>query len=358
MRHAFRQRLSEEEEESVFVSMTDMTVSFLFIVMILLAFFATQIAPGETVPKHKLEEAERIIDERDVQISQLLEELQSYRTGDPSIIPRLQAENARLEVRIRELEEDIEAIHAELDLADGDNAVTRISLLRGELQRLHALLAESSDENLIERYNTLVSLQRAEILHDLRDRIVAADPSIDVSISRNQDALQFKGDGLFGSDSSIPTRQGGAKMRRIAGILDEVIGCFSFGAHTNLATTCNEHVALIDALQIEGHADSDGEDAYNLGLSAERGAEISKVMARSNPKLLEILNIRGQPVLSVAGYGEGRPIADETMPGGKDANRRIDIRFIMFSPADEASIPSSIDDLDRIRDLLLRGNLQ
>ena len=43
MRGAFRRHQREEEEESAFVSMTDMTVSFLFVVMILLAFFASQI---------------------------------------------------------------------------------------------------------------------------------------------------------------------------------------------------------------------------------------------------------------------------------------------------------------------------
>ena len=40
-----RRRQHEEEGESAFVSMTDLTVSFLFIVLILLAFFATQFRP-------------------------------------------------------------------------------------------------------------------------------------------------------------------------------------------------------------------------------------------------------------------------------------------------------------------------
>ena len=42
-----RRRHVEEEGESVFVSMTDLTVSFLFILLVLLAFFATQIQPEE-----------------------------------------------------------------------------------------------------------------------------------------------------------------------------------------------------------------------------------------------------------------------------------------------------------------------
>lgn len=358
MRHAFRQRLSEEEEESVFVSMTDMTVSFLFIVMILLAFFATQMTPGETVPKHMLDEAESIIEQRDLQVRQLLAELESYRSGDPGIIPKLQAEKAQLEARVRALEEDIDAIHAELELADGDTAVARISLLRNELQRLHALLSASSDENLIERYNTVVSLQRAKILHVLRERIVAADPSIDVSISRNQDALQFRGDGLFASNSTTPSRQGRAKMRLIAGILQDVIACFALGEPSTLGSTCNEDIAVIDALQIEGHADSVGSDNHNMDLSARRGAAIYGEMIAANPQLLGFINLRAQPVLSVSGYGEGRPIADEALPGGRDANRRIDIRFIMFSPVDEASIPSGLDDLARIQKLLQGGEFE
>ena len=43
-----RRRHAEEEGESVFVSMTDLTVSFLFILLVLLAFFATQIQPDES----------------------------------------------------------------------------------------------------------------------------------------------------------------------------------------------------------------------------------------------------------------------------------------------------------------------
>ena len=46
-----RYRPREEEGESVFVSMTDLTVSFLFVILILLAFFATQYKPEQTVSR-------------------------------------------------------------------------------------------------------------------------------------------------------------------------------------------------------------------------------------------------------------------------------------------------------------------
>ena len=51
MRGLVRRRTQEDEEESVFVTMTDMTISFLLIVMILLAFFATQLISQDTVPR-------------------------------------------------------------------------------------------------------------------------------------------------------------------------------------------------------------------------------------------------------------------------------------------------------------------
>ena len=53
MRGLVRRRTQEEEEESVFVTMTDMTISFLLIVMILLAFFATQLSSQDTVPREQ-----------------------------------------------------------------------------------------------------------------------------------------------------------------------------------------------------------------------------------------------------------------------------------------------------------------
>ncbi|WP_430512064.1 hypothetical protein [Pannonibacter phragmitetus] len=54
MRASSRRTHQEEEEESAFVSMTDMTVSFLFIVILLLAFFASQYSDTDQVPRSEL----------------------------------------------------------------------------------------------------------------------------------------------------------------------------------------------------------------------------------------------------------------------------------------------------------------
>ena len=61
MRSISQRYRQHQEEESVFVPMTDLTVSFLFIVMILLAFFAVQFSDEETIPQSVYE---KVLNER------------------------------------------------------------------------------------------------------------------------------------------------------------------------------------------------------------------------------------------------------------------------------------------------------
>ncbi|TSD89944.1 OmpA family protein [Mycobacterium sp. KBS0706] len=310
MRTARRHRRAEEEEESAFISMTDMTVSFLFIIMILLAFFATQIAPKNGVPQERYD---KVADEA----------------------RWLREENARLQERYDQMAEEARQLREE-----------KAWLLR----RLAA-----QGENPIERYNFRTAELRGRMLDRIQKRIQAADNSIDVSISRNGDALEFKGDGLFGSGSDAPSPLGRRKMELIAGILDEELRCFSFGDRTLLSAACNPAVALIDALQIEGHTDNTGTDVLNMDLSSRRGTSVYSIMVTASSDLLGFRNLKDQPILSVAGYGKGRPIRDNDSDQSRDANRRIDLRFIMFTPPEEQYIPQRIEDLPRLRRLLMAG---
>lgn len=350
MRTSFRQRKSEEEEESAFISMTDMTVSFLFIVIILLAFFATQITPGETVPKE-------LLDARDEQISILQERLLLYGEleNQADDVTSLRQRILDLTSALHQLEAELSSLRDELDVDSTDEMRSKIQQLRQEISRLHKLLEQSEKENPIERYNSLAASALAGLLSRIRERVRSLNDQIDVGISRDHDALQFRGDGLFASGQWIPSDSGREKMRLIARILGEEIGCFTYEGGDEMKVECNPDAAAIDAIQIEGHTDSQGGDVLNMSLGAQRSTSIYDVMISARPALLKYNNIRGQPVLSTAGYGEGRPIADETLPGGRDANRRIDIRFIMFTPIDERTVPLNISDLERVRELLEPG---
>lgn len=74
-------------------------------------------------------------------------------------------------------------------------------------------------------------------------------------------------------------------------------------------------------IQIEGHTDNlpihNAQFASNWELSALRGINVLKYMVNH-------CNIDSNR-LSVAGYGEFRPIADNSTPEGRSQNRRVDI---------------------------------
>lgn len=361
MRLARRVRRSEEDDESVFISMTDITVSFLFVIMILLAFFATQMAPSNTVPEEIYDQARRNLAARDQQVKSLLQKLEDYTDKGDRLVPwleaerdRLVAEVSKLQERAAGLEELIKAVRSAIQIQPEADIVQEAKLLRDENNRLHRLL-DAPTANPIERYNSRIAEFRGQVLDRLREKITAEDSTIDVTINRNRDALEFKGDGLFPSGSDIPSPAGRRKMEVIAKILKDGLGCVSLGNQSTLAKTCNPDIALIDALQIEGHTDNTGTDELNMGLSSRRGASIYGIMAKVAPELLEFRNLRYQPILSVAGYGKGRPIRDNDTEQARDANRRIDLRFIMFSPTEERFVPQRIEDLADLRERLDSG---
>ncbi|MEQ1438299.1 thrombospondin type 3 repeat-containing protein [Fontimonas sp. SYSU GA230001] len=72
-------------------------------------------------------------------------------------------------------------------------------------------------------------------------------------------------------------------------------------------------------VELEGHTDAIGSDAYNLGLS-ERRANAVKVY-------LEGRGVKGKRMKPV-GYGESRPIATNETDAGREENRRVELKVI------------------------------
>ena len=66
---------------------------------------------------------------------------------------------------------------------------------------------------------------------------------------------------------------------------------------------------------VEGHTDSDGDDANNLKLSEERAKTVMNTMIK--------LGISADR-LSTKGFGESVPIDTNSSPEGKANNRRVE----------------------------------
>lgn len=317
MRRLGRNRAQAEEEESVFVTMTDMTISFLLIIMILLAFFATQLNTDDTVP---LSAYERVKQERD-----LLR----------AAVDRLEAENETLRIRVSDLEAENERLREELEA------------LQAELERLQRL----REVNQLEAYLLEAKEQRDIILEQLQARLLIKFPELKDVISIERDALRFRGDGLFSpGQSTLPTNSDQLKfVQEMGRILDDIFICFTLGVRAERGLDCESGNALIEAVQIEGHTDSDPGRIDNITLSTNRASETFFAIRKEVPGILTHENLRGQPVMSVSGYGEMRPIETNDTVDGKAANRRIDLRIIMYTPSTVEEVEQVGRRLDALR---------
>jgi outer membrane protein OmpA-like peptidoglycan-associated protein len=85
--------------------------------------------------------------------------------------------------------------------------------------------------------------------------------------------------------------------------------------------TIDKLKALLDqyptaSITIEGYASSDGSEAYNQKLSEQRAASVKAY--------LETQGVSGDRVLTI-GYGESKPIGDNTTVKGRSLNRSAKI---------------------------------
>lgn len=273
MRFASRLKRQEEEEESAFISMTDMTVSFLFIIILLLAYFAQQYSEKTTVPRDIYED---VVKERDA--------------------------------------------------------------LRAELAQLKKI-------DPLEAYMAATAMERRRILEVLRNELKIDFPDLDVVISEESDALRFQGDGLFATGSAILRADRQTIVETLSKRLAQILPCYSIGKRSKWEQSCNASNAIIESVQIEGHTDSTGDFMSNLDLSTARANSTFAKVINVSPELVDYLNFKHQPILSVAGYGEMRPVKDNTTKEGRDTNRRVDLRIIMYTPTRSVEIERIKDEL-------------
>jgi len=72
-------------------------------------------------------------------------------------------------------------------------------------------------------------------------------------------------------------------------------------------------------VEVAGHTDNTGSDAYNEALSDRRASSVASYFASRN--------IASQRLLTI-GMGESRPVADNGTTEGRQANRRVEITMV------------------------------
>lgn len=90
-------------------------------------------------------------------------------------------------------------------------------------------------------------------------------------------------------------------------------------AYSSLRTAADVLVKYPDTyVTVEGHTDSTGSHEYNQSLSERRALRVRDILEQSGVQMVR---------LSVRGYGETDPIADNATPEGRQLNRRVQLEI-------------------------------
>lgn len=198
-----------------------------------------------------------------------------------------------------------------------------------------------------------ISVQETEVINTLLDsnstrtrllQIIKATmlkKGLVVEVDPDKGILHLPENIMFDKGGYYLNPQGRRAVIILAKALHEILPCYGGIAEQVQTSTCPQSPHKIDAVFVEGHTDSDGDDNANWDLSIRRSLNTWQYMSEFDPELTKLINHNQQPFFSVSGYGKQRPIRPNDTDENKRKNRRVDIRLVMAAPkaggADEHS---------------------
>lgn len=93
-----------------------------------------------------------------------------------------------------------------------------------------------------------------------------------------------------------------------------------FDVLNSVAIVLNEFEQTV--VEVAGHTDSTGTDAYNLDLSRRRASSVARYLAGRDILFDRIIEV---------GMGESRPVATNETAEGRQANRRVELTLVPLS---------------------------
>ena len=142
--------------------------------------------------------------------------------------------------------------------------------------------------------------------------------------------LDSDGDGVVDSQDKCPDTPKGDRVDAIGCSFKDEIKLPGVVFETNKAELLPESIPVLNGaiatlkrypdlkIEVAGHTDSRGSDAYNLDLSARRAATVLKFLQDGG-----VTN-----ALSSRGFGERQPIASNNNDDGRQQNRRVVLRVL------------------------------
>jgi outer membrane protein OmpA-like peptidoglycan-associated protein len=208
-----------------------------------------------------------------------------------------------------------------LRVAPGERAETTTEAILGQIRKLKQD-NEKLQKSLVEREAALAELrsriQEIELRHASLEEQLAAQKR-ELEAQRIREAKIRKVMNLFQPEEAEVLTIGKNVVIRLYGLSFPVRQAVIELKHLALLSKVQEAIREFPEayVSVEGHTDSQGDDAANQKLSFERANAVRQY-------LLANMGIPEDKVTAV-GYGESRPIASNDSAEGRAKNRRIEI---------------------------------
>jgi OOP family OmpA-OmpF porin len=138
--------------------------------------------------------------------------------------------------------------------------------------------------------------------------------------------IDSDGDGVLDKNDKCPNTPKGAKVNAVGcWVLKNVFfDTAKADIKPDMTAGLDEALTVLQKnpgmrIEVQGHTDSDGADAYNLDLSNQRAQAVVGYFAQKGIEANR---------LSAKGYGESKPVADNKTREGKAQNRRVELQPI------------------------------
>lgn len=229
------------------------------------------------------------------------------------------------------------------DATDKQETARELAISNERLAKLERDQAQIERDRLRTVRDDLTNARRmrSEMLEDLRHRLDALGIRVEVDhdngvLRLTENAVAFA---TARADLVVSERE---KLSKIGSALLGVLPCYSGHPPPECPS---QKAGKLEAVFIEGHTDNrplasagSGPVRDNWELSAERAIYTYRQLTQDRAGLGGLTNALGQPLFSVSGYGEGRPVVPHREPTDEPRNRRIDLRFIMSPPPASADV--------------------
>ena len=217
--------------------------------------------------------------------------------------------------QVEDAEKQLSQLQVELD--DAEKTLTgqqdQIAVQQALIDDQEDYLAAANEE-LLEMRGQMqtIAVLRLSILEKIKDSIVAATGN-EKMVSIGESGNIILNEGVLFDLGSYAVKSDSAPM------LQQLSAVFS----SFLAD--EQNAKYVDSIVISGHTDTTGSDDENLKLSLERANSVLNYLLTTNSGLLS----QYSKYFCASGYGEMRPVADNSTAEGQATNRRIEISIIL-----------------------------